>query len=285
MSDVENGIPDLNFSPIDDGSDDEIEIVTPEQMAQQRVEEEGDFASLEREELVQRLKEMKEQASGGEKGGDQEAIRRELEELKQNVQSSQSPQQLQQLLEAVGQQPQKQKGESEDEFRERLKDNFLEDPYQYLDSYMSRRLAPEIQRLMEGNIEITKKLMRNDPEKGKNFKKYEKQIEEKVKSYPPQERLFNKDIYEKAYKEVVSENIDDLIEEKVRERLEALERSDGEKSKGSSEEEYRHTEVGGNPNPSLTGQRKKKRVVLTDEDREYCDKRGIPYNVYAARKK
>lgn len=137
------------------------------------------------------------------------------------------------------QQPlQQQPGESMEDFTKRMKDGgFYEDPTKGFQEINQRVNGPLIQRMAENNLIMQKKILRSDASKGANFVTYEKEIDAYVNSLPPQQKFNDPDIYEKAYRIVLAEHVDDLVAAQVEAKL-------------------KEAGVGGGANPSQPAQRK-----------------------------
>lgn len=275
------GVPYMGFTPIEDDSGD-IEIVSPEQLEEERKQNEGDLAGLGRDELIEKLKRIEEERQGTETKPQQtnEDLQRQIQEIQRNIQGASSSQQLEAIAQQIGQR-QQQSGESEEAFRKRLSENFYDDPVGSLEAFIGRKLAPEIQRLAANNLYHSRRYLELDPEKKDLYKKYKKEIDQVVQRMPNEAKLSDPEIYEKAYKQVMSDNIDAIVEAKIKERLGTLGEQTTEEPKVTSTRPPQHSEVGGNPNPGL-GRPAKRRVALTPEEKRLAEIRGVSPEQYAA---
>lgn len=79
---------------------------------------------------------------------------------------------------------------------------------------IQEQLMPLQAGTIQQQIETNKKLLGLNPETSTYFKKYQKEIEEKVASLPPQFRM-RPDIYELAYKEVLVAKTDEIANERA----------------------------------------------------------------------
>ena len=79
---------------------------------------------------------------------------------------------------------------------------------------IQEQLMPLQAGTIQQQIETNKKLLSLNPETSTYFKKYQKEIEEKVASLPPQFRM-RPDIYELAYKEVLVAKTDEIANERA----------------------------------------------------------------------
>ena len=145
---------------------------------------------------------------------------------------------------------------------------------------MARKLVPEVNRLAANNLHHSKQFLALDPSKGDNFRKHEAQIEAAVQRMTPQEKLYDPDVYQKAYKSVMMENIDDLVAEGVKAAVEKLQTDNGNQEV-SSNRSTSFTEQGvGNPNPAAI-RGKKVQISLTSEEKQKAAARGLSQERYA----
>jgi hypothetical protein len=117
-------------------------------------------------------------------------------------------------------QPQQQPGESNEEFSKRVKESGLlyEDPVNVVSEINTRLNGPIIQRVLDQNLRLQKQIMRIDPKRGELFMKYESEIDAEFNKLTPQQRYSDPDVYQKLYRVVISEHVDDLVEERLKER-------------------------------------------------------------------
>lgn len=79
---------------------------------------------------------------------------------------------------------------------------------------MGREIAPIQGNATVAQMQMNKKLMKLDPTTKELFGKYEAEIEKKVQALPPQFR-FQSDIYERAYREVINERQEEIINDRA----------------------------------------------------------------------
>ena len=245
MSDQTNeqGVPDLNFQmgPLAP----EIEIVDESVLQAQR---EGEFAEKSREELIAEVQTMKEAATQAAPttASETDSLRAELDLMKQNMNGALTKDQLEAVTSLNRQTPQ-QPRESEAEFAERIKTSMYDNPTAALDEYMARKLVPEVNRLAANNLYHAKQFLSLDPQKGDNFRKHESEIEAEVQRMDANTKLYDPDVYQKAYRAVMMNNIDDLVAEGVKVAL--AKQTNGNVDSASANASFRDLGVG-NPNPA-----------------------------------
>ena len=266
----EAGVPPVSFfSPY---VNEDIEIVDESEL---RTENEGDLAGKSREELIAEVQAMKQENSPVDTVAETAALRAELAAIKE---SAVTPQQMQAYANQQQQQPQ-QPVETEEVFNERIKSTMYDNPRQAMDEYYGKKLMPEVNRLAANNLYHSQKFLELDPERGANYKKYQKAIDAQVRTMTPQEQLYDPEIYQKAYQQVMVLHIDDTVAEAVKVALEAKEAEGGSKAKGNGVGSS-HTEIGnGSPNP---GARKKTKIALTDAEKKRAVTLGITQKDMAA---
>lgn len=134
-----------------------------------------------------------------------------------------------------------QPGESDDAFRKRIDESYLETGLvSSMDEYFARRLRPEVQRLLQNNLYTSRRLAMLDPEKGPLYKKYQREVEDHIAQLPPQDKLYNPEVYDNAVAAVAAKHGDEIIDERVQRALEA----EREKIKEELLKEMGHTAPG-----------------------------------------
>ena len=168
----------------------------------------------------------------GPKEDEVEALKLQLKEQQERLQALQvqkaAEQAIQPMMEQLGQQlqpkqqqPVQQPGESDDEFRKRLDENYLETGItSAMDEYFARRLRPEVQRLLQNNLYTSRRLAMLDPEKGPLYQKYQREVEERIAQLPPQSKLYNPEVYDEAIAQVAAKHGDEIINERLQQALE-----------------------------------------------------------------
>lgn len=82
-------------------------------------------------------------------------------------------------------------------------------------------LAPVQGMTIQQQQENVRRFLKLSPETGENYKRFENSIEAWVQRQPPQVR-YRPDVYELAYKETMVSNVDALVEERTKERVDRL---------------------------------------------------------------
>lgn len=278
-----DGIPEVGFSAPDEG-DVEFEFVDDGQaVEEERKENEGEFADKSREEIIEEMKRLRESSSSKVQSVSEktENLQEELAALKNGAGSASGGLTQEQVLALQQMQMQgnsQEKGESEEEFRERIKNEIYDDPVKALEGVISKKLTPEIRRLAQNNLYHSRKYLEIDPEKGDNFKKYQKEIDSVVQKMGNDAKLGDPEVYQKAYQQVMASHIDDIVSDRVKKALEeqgsSKERGDGIPSDGGSYHES------GLQSPPPNG-KKKQRIRITEEDRKKAPIRGMNAHDFA----
>ncbi len=214
-----------------------------------------------------------------------EELRKQNEQLAAQVQSlsgqfngyQQVQAGLNELGEKIGQErgpnPQQKPGESDEEFKKRINESLYEDPYSNLEAWGQRRFGPVVQQMMDRNLQMQRQIMRLDPEKGKFFAKYEKEIDRELSNLPPQMRYNDPEVLTKVYKNVVAAHVEEIVEERLKERMGG---SEGQSQAPTRRQSGQAPYSGGSQTRSRQGgegansQRK-----IPDYVREFALKRGM----------
>lgn len=175
-----------------------------------------------------------------------EELRRQIEELKGKDQGAALSEGLKELAQSMNRSPHQQTvspqqpGETEEQFLARIEDQVFQPKKTAatLREVVNRYAAPYVQQLAQNNVELSKKVLELDPEKGKFFRQYKDEVEEFVQGLPPQNRM-NPQVYEYALREVMGkhpeieeERLNAKVEERVKQILK--ERGLDEESESSS---------------------------------------------------
>ncbi len=114
-------------------------------------------------------------------------------------------------------------GESDADFRERISKDLFEDGKTYgaLTEVMQKEFGPVFNQLAAGTVKLQKKVLRNDPETGEYFKRYEKDIDKFVEGLPAGQRM-NPEVYEYAYKQVLQQKQPEVLEYEVEKRADKI---------------------------------------------------------------
>lgn len=188
------------------GTDDEVEyiVVDPKEEEEEEVKDES-TVSVEREKYDELLKQ----------GNSADVLNQGLQNLAETLKEQGKS------VEKVPEQ--QQPGESDEAFRERISKDLFEDgkTYSALTEVMQKEFGPVFNQLASGTVKLQKKVLRNDPETGEYFKKYEKDIDEFVNGLPMGQRL-NPEVYEYAYKQVMQQKQPEVLEYEVEKRADTI---------------------------------------------------------------
>lgn len=165
-------------------------------------------------------------------------------------------------------------GESDEDFKKRINESLYEDPYANLEAWGQRRFGPVVQQMMDRNLQMQRQIMRLDPEKGKFFAKYEKEIDKELSNLPPQMRYNDPDVLTKVYKNVVAVHLDDIVEERVKAQIEG---QDQDQNQGRNTQQPGHTAP---YSATSQGQQRQTRPVgkaakIPDYVKDFALKRGM----------
>lgn len=159
---------------------------------------------------------------------EKEQLRREVEELRKQNNSISA---IQEGFNSLGdrlkvppqpqvQQPVQKPQESDEEFQKRLnEDLFGQNSYNVLKEAVQRIVGPMVGNLGGATMKQAKTLMKLDPQKGQIYQKYENDIDAFIQTLPADAQS-NPNVLEYAYNQVVSNNLDTIIEQQVQAKLE-----------------------------------------------------------------
>lgn len=217
--------------------------------------------------------------------------RAEIDELRKKADSTNVVADALAQLAGRGQQapavPEKQVGETQEQFKKRVNDAIFssDDPYSFIAEVAKREVAPYLGQQGQGASTMAKKLMELDPEKAPTFKKYKKEIEELVAALPPEQRILPQ-VWEYAHTQVSARHITDIqtdtIDKLVEERLDKKLRDlgiDPEKVR-AQRPGVSYSETGGTA-PAT----KRKVVRYTQKDVEAADRKGLTIEDYLGTKR
>jgi FtsZ-binding cell division protein ZapB len=218
--------------------------------------------------------------------------RAELDELKQRADnSSQLAQAIQQMAgkqQAAPAVPDRQPGESQEDFRKRINDSIFAsaDPYALIAEIAKRELAPIIGQASHGAATIAKKVIELDPDKAPTFKKYKKEIEEFVGALPAAQQALPQ-VWEYAHTQVTLKHQDEIQSERAEKIAEQIvERKlreygiDPAKVSGRPQVSYAEGSA------SQPGQGTRRRVVrYTQRDLDAADRKGLSIEDYMMSKR
>lgn len=240
-----------------------LDTIPPETSSEEE-ELPEEYQKLTKAQLVEKIKEN--EAKATEAGNSAKAIKEAISELGQTLTVPPAEQA------AVLPTP----TESEAEYEERVKTEVLENPKKVLDEHLRRSVGPLVTSVASGAMQMARELVRiqKGPEA---FDKYVTEIDAIVGQAPVTDRVQKpKEIYEKAYNQVMASHLDDLITIRVAEEVAKL------KTKGESTTEGPSSGLKAPYGSTQTRVAPKVRtVVLNAREREIADQKGIDYKTYA----
>lgn len=251
----------------EDESDAEIEYVNEEDVPAES-EEPEDLKKETKQSLYDKVKAL--EAKESSRGDPSERITTAFETAVNKMKAPEAPPLVPQA------------GESEKDFRERLKkDLFDEDKAEgVLNELIDRRLGPRLAQTVEINFSQAEKIMELDPVTGPVFKKYKGEIRDYIKTNFAQ---FQKDprALELAFNQIRVIHIDDIAQDRANAILEQ------ERKKAPERRERIPLETGGGSVGGGGGGESRPRkitVAITQEDRRIADESGVDAEVVAARR-
>lgn len=220
--------------------------------------------------------------------------REEVESLKQKADSTeQLRQSFVEYAEKVSpankkpEEPEPQKpGESDEVFRKRIEKEIFEEgkTTKALQEFIDRYAGPVVNQQNVQLAEANKKLLIMDPDTGPKFKKYKAEIEDFVASLPANQRN-NPEVWNYAYREVVNgqhadDEMQDIIERKVQEKLREMGLDNSEESGEELAQERPKQQASSTRNASVSPNRRVKRVRATEQDRRNAAESGVSIEHY-----
>lgn len=223
--------------------------------------------------------------------------RDEYEELVSKGKAESSDMGLERLAEAINKQkgvpepaqgvaPQ-QSGETWEQYMKRVNDEiFGDNPAGVISDMIQRVAGGYVGQMGQTMMKQAKKLMELDPDKGKYYRKYKGEIEEKLKKYPVNVQN-NPEALEGAYKEVmaehqediISETLEDRVEKAVAERLKAMGIGEDEPGEGAAKRgKFYETKTQSRGSGSAG---RKRQVVMTEADKQRALAMGVDNKTYA----
>jgi len=200
-------------SPFAIESPDEEFVLEDELAAKKAAETPPEPEGPTREELKAELDGLKAQYEDANRRGDEVvALKESMDGIKEAL--SYQPQQ---------QQPQRQPGESEEAYRKRFNEGYIEDPYQNQMEFYNKKVEPFLNTFISRSLHFSKKLAEKDhPD---TFKRYEPEIDKLVQ----QMDRSDPEVYEKAHDMVLVRHMDEVkVDWKAQIKQELLEEMKGQ---------------------------------------------------------
>lgn len=268
----DDGDPGMDFEDVE-GDEEEEEIITL-RPGEKPPEDEGEEGGSE----------------DGEDAGEIETLRAQVAELSQRAAASDSTGELANVIaEAINKQRpkddplQQSPAESDKDFSARLEKEMFKPggTFKSLQEAVFRIIGPAWNQTIGATVEQSRKLLEVHPEKRENFKRYQKEIEDRRGSLPYPQRN-SPDVYDKLYDEVVAGHSDELNQEVIQGEVakqvaEALKEMGLEVGKKGGNPTF--TEGAGGPRSAGP---KKKKVFVTPEDQREALAKGMDVKDIAA---
>lgn len=255
-------IPQVSFwSPLYE--DDDVNVGDP---GEPEPEDTGDYAGLSKDELAAKLQATEEQLSELRSKADAvDAMRQGIEQLGDRLQGGQAQPA-----------PQKEPGETEEEFRKRLDEQVYEKGfYESMMEFNRRKIGPILNQQIQNLLFLARRDLERDPERAETYKKYRQEIDAEVAKNPnaiygDPEHLI------KIHDQVTSRHQPEIIESRVSEMVEAKLRELGVSSEGTPKKapNPQFSESGVTP-PQQRSKSKPKPKTLTPREDEYRRKIGL----------
>jgi len=242
-----------------EGLDDMPEPETPEEN-----QIPSEYRNLTKAQLVEKIQKNQEELV---KAGDSSAaIRQAIGELGEVMRPVVQP-----VVNPVQQTP----SESDEDYEERLKNDFLDHPKKALDEYLGKSVGPLVNSVASGTMQMARELIR--VQKGPDtFDRYSPEIDQIVSGVPVSDRISKpREVYENAYNQVMAGHLDELISVRVAEEVAKL--SSGAGTKESSSPGIRAPYGASQVRPAA----RVRNVTLNAAERVQADQKGLDYDTYA----
>jgi len=116
---------------------------------------------------------------------------------------------------AIQQQP----GESLEDFKKRINQKYLEDPYETMVEFSNRYVGSAMQTIVEQSLALQREIaVLKSPDKD-FISKYREEIDSEVNRYPTEMRLKDPEVYERSIALVKARHMDEIIQQKVAEEI------------------------------------------------------------------
>jgi hypothetical protein len=218
------------------------------------------------------------------------ALAKGLEDLKEVLSKQGQPANIQQ-----------QPGESDEDFEKRLESELFSEGQsgKAIREAVERYSGSQANQLMAYISQQNKRLLQLDSEKGPVFKRFQSEIEREVENLPKNQQN-HPQVWDYAFEQVKGRHQDELAaesaEEKAnrlfKEKMEALGLDEngnpleGQASQRSKQRRPAHVESGkGSANRTSSSGPRKKKLYVTEQDKQEAARSGVPVEVYVKRKK
>lgn len=235
-------------------------------------------------ELKKKLEEQNKQIEELKRSGDTAtAVREGIANLAQNLRVPQTA-----SVPAGAPAVVQQSGESDEEFRKRVDAGLLErGASATVEEIWMRQLRPEVQRLAQSNITNSRRFVVLDPSRGPLYQKYRAEVEQMVAGLPPEQRLYNPEVYEQVVDRVASIHAEEILNERVQAAV-AKERETLAAATAAATAAAQpgapavHAQIGARPGSGAGGAPAGKTTLrLTPAEAAYAHAHLIPEKVYA----
>jgi hypothetical protein len=270
MSD--ENVPNIPFRTPDSGEQMEVLVEGIDEIPEQEEVESklpDDFKELSKEEIYAKYQQSTEGVNQA------QALQAGIEALgdkltPQQQQAAPVPQQQQQPAPVT---PEEQEAKND-----QLTDMFFKEPTkafdQAFDAAIDAKIGPLMRDTISSNFSTQRQILETNPDKKEFFQKHAAEIDAEFQKLPLSDRVVGKG-YTKAYDNVRAQNLDEVIDSEVAKRMESIKAE--LKAELAPQRGVEYTETGGTA-PRVV---KRKRVILTREDKAKADAVGMTYNDYA----
>lgn len=177
-----------------------------------QIEGPEDLKGMTREQILQKVQQEREEANKKLAAMEEQAkLTSALKGLTQQTQ--------QQVVRDPSQMPQQLPGETEEAFKARFNEQFYNNPYDTMMEFQRKKVAPEVQRIMGANVQMSRKLTALDPDRKDTFAQYQAEIDDMVARLSPEQKLYDIDVYTKAHDAVIARHVNEIIDRKVKEAM------------------------------------------------------------------
>lgn len=176
-------------------------------------EETNEQAGPSKEDLLKEFEALKAQnAELKTKADSSQALKSSFEEFGTRLEKAQS---RAPMAPAMQQQP----GESIEEFKKRINQKYLEDPYETMVEFSNRYVGSAMQTVVEQSLALQREIaVLKSPDKD-FISKYRDEIDAEVSRYPTEMRLKDPEVYDRSIALVKARHMDEIIAQKVAEAI------------------------------------------------------------------